>query len=391
MLLGLTSLVTDISSEMVTTILPLYLIFGVGLSPVSFAIIDGLYQGVSTPLRLLGGYTADRLNRHKEIATFGYALSAPCRLGMYLVGSAVPAFVGLLLLDRVGKGIRTAPRDAMISRSMPAESLGFAFGVHRAFDTLGALMGPLAAFFLLRLVPEGFHVIFVVSFCIALIGVSIIALLVEVPRVTGPIWASPKPTLKEALSLVRHPALRRLMPIAAALSVFTISDSLLYLVLQRRLDLDFGFFPLLFVGTACAYFILAIPAGALADKYGRVKVFVGGYVLLLLTYTALLQPAGSVLEIALYLGMFGGYYAATDGVLMALASAGIAPNLRASGLAALTSMTGLGRFAGSVLFGLVWTTHGENTAIAILLAGLSIATLCALTFLKEPEFNADAA
>jgi len=391
-LLGLTSLFTDISSEMVTTVLPLYFIFGLGLTPVSFAVIDGLYQGVSMPLRMLGGYLGDRLNRHKEAATFGYAISAPCKLGLFLVGSAAPAFVGLLLIDRLGKGLRTSPRDALISKTTPSESLGFAFGFHRALDTLGALIGPLLAFALLRLMPDGFDVIFVVSFCFALIGVSIIWLLVDgvtqtPPAIEAPSEA-PRPTLRDAMHLLLQPTFGRLVPIAGALSLFTISDSLLYLVLQRRTDFDFGFFPLLYVGTACVYFVLAVPAGVLADRFGRVKVFVAGYVLLLVSYTSLLRPSNDVLDVALYLVLFGGYYAATDGVLMALASSDIPADLRASGLAVLTSVTGLGRFAGTVIFGLLWTVYSENVAIAFLFGGLSLATLATLTLVKERDVHA---
>jgi MFS family permease len=388
LLLGLTSLFTDISSEMVTTVLPLYFIFGLGLTPVSFAIIDGLYQGVSTPLRIIGGVVGDRLHRNKEIATLGYAISAPAKIGLLLVGPAVPAFVGMLLLDRVGKGLRSSPRDAMISQTSPPESLGFAFGVHRALDTLGALIGPLLAFALLQLMPDRFDVIFVASFFIALIGLGIVGLLVEErPNVAHPGEAR-KPSLRDTMRLLRQPGFGRLLAIAGALSIFTISDSLLYLVLQRRNEFDVGLFPLLFIGTACVYFILAIPAGALADRFGRVKVFAGGYVLLLLTYTVLLQPAGNFLEVGLYLILFGGYYAATDGVLMALASTTIPDDLRASGLAVLTSVTSLGRFGGSVSFGLIWTMYGEKVAIAFLLGGLSVATIGALTLVKENQVHA---
>lgn len=110
-LLGLTSMFTDISSEMVAAILPLYLVFGVGLSPVQFGVVDGLYQGVTAPVRLLSGILGDRWRRHKEVATAGYGLSTLTRLAMPLAGGSVPALTGVVTADRVGKGIRTAPRS----------------------------------------------------------------------------------------------------------------------------------------------------------------------------------------------------------------------------------------------------------------------------------------
>ena len=164
-LLGLTSLFTDISSEMVTTILPLYLIYSLGLSPLQFGVIDGVQQGASSLVRVAAGFTADRFGRYKEVAVLGYGLSAACRIGFLLVGRSWGLIGAVVFLDRTGKGIRTAPRDALISLSTPKEHLGVAFGVHRALDTAGAVLGPLIAFGLLLLAPQGFDSIFIVSFC----------------------------------------------------------------------------------------------------------------------------------------------------------------------------------------------------------------------------------
>jgi predicted MFS family arabinose efflux permease len=126
-----------------------------------------------------------------------------------------------------------------------------------------------------------------------------------------------------------------------------------------------------------------VPAGWLADKLGQGRVLAFGYVLLLICYTALLRPAGSTLEVAGYLALLGGYYAATDGVLMAMASVRLPEALRASGLALITTTTGLGRFGGSVLFAVVWTWQGSGTAIGLMLGGLVLATLAAVSLLAR--------
>src|SRR3954469_9821552 len=177
-LLGLVSLITDLSQEMVVAVLPLYLVFQAGLTPLQLGLVDGLYQGVSAVLRLVGGLIADRRGRYKEVAALGYGASTVCKLGLIAAGGAWLATTGVLLVDRLGKGIRTAPRDALISLSSTKAALGLSFGVHRALDTVGALLGPLAAFILLAQIPNGFNSIFFVSFCIGTIAVEIFFLLV---------------------------------------------------------------------------------------------------------------------------------------------------------------------------------------------------------------------
>jgi len=162
-LLGVTSMLTDVSSELVATVLPLYLVFALGLSPLGFGIVNGLYEGGAAILRLVGGHLGDRAGRHKEVAAFGYGLSAISKLALLAAGSA-SAVSGVVLVDRAGKGIRTAPRDALISLSTPRAGLATAFGVHRAMDTAGAMLGPLLAFGLLALSPLDFVLVFVVSF-----------------------------------------------------------------------------------------------------------------------------------------------------------------------------------------------------------------------------------
>ena len=131
-LLGITSFFTDVSSEMVAAILPLYLVYSVGLSPLQFGVVDGLNNGAAALVRLVGGSLGDRYRRHKEVAAVGYGLSAITRPAFLLVGSVFSAIGAIVMLDRIGKGIRTAPRDALISLSVPQERLGTAFGVHRA-------------------------------------------------------------------------------------------------------------------------------------------------------------------------------------------------------------------------------------------------------------------
>src|SRR5262249_45713637 len=153
------------------TVLPLYVLFFLKFTPLQFGLLDGLYQGSAALIRVVGGVAADRSQRYKEVAGLGYGLSAAARLGLLFSASAGAGLLAAtLFVDRTGKGIRTAPRDALISLSSKNASLGTSFAVHRALDTCGAMLGPLLGFAVLALLPDGFDVIFVASLFIALVG-----------------------------------------------------------------------------------------------------------------------------------------------------------------------------------------------------------------------------
>jgi MFS family permease len=375
LLLGLTSMFTDVSSEMVATILPLYVVYTLGLSPLQFGVIDGLQNGASALVRLAGGLVGDRTRRHKEVAAFGYGLSAICKPAFLLAGSAWSALTAIVFVDRTGKGIRTAPRDALISLSVDRRDLAAAFGVHRALDTAGAMIGPLVAFALLALAPTSFDAIFVVSFCFALVGVSILVLFVQnrsgAAAETDP-GAEPF-SFRAAIGLLAIRPFQLLVLAGGGLALVTMSDAFLYLGLQRRLDFDLRLLPLLYVATAFVYMLLAVPVGRLADRHGRARVFVGGYVLLLLAYALVLLPGLGTAGLFGFLVLLGAYYAATDGVLMALASAVLPASLRGSGLALVVTATSLSRLAASIVFGAVWTFAGLEAAVVSFALALALA------------------
>jgi MFS family permease len=373
--IGLTSFFTDVSTEMVTTTLPLYLVFTLRLAPFQFGLIDGLYQGAAVLVRFASGLIADRRRNHKQVAAFGYAVSAMCKPGFLLAQGAWPVLAGVVFLDRVGKGIRTAPRDALISLSAGRDQLATAFGVHRALDTAGAMLGPLIAVVLLALTANSFDAIFVVSFCTALIGLAVVVLLVENKATQRDTDTLPPPiSLGQAFRLpVSTPGFGFLLVAGMLLSLATISDAFLYLGLQRRLQMSASLFPLLYVGTALAYTVLAIPFGRLADRFGRGRIFVLGYACLAVVYAALLIPEATALPVVLILVVFGAYYAATDGVLAALASAVLPAHARASGLSLVATATSLARLFASILFGLAWTLWDVQVAVLLFLLALAVA------------------
>lgn len=392
--LGLVSMLTDISSESVAAILPLYLTSVLGLSTIAFGVIDGLYQGVSAVVRIAGGYAADRTEQPKWVAFFGYGISALARVGL-LVGTGFGVIAAVITVDRLGKGVRTAPRDALITASSLPETLGRSFGVHRMLDTIGAAFGPLLAFLVLFFIPNGYSVIFVVSLAFALIGLLILGLLV--PNVTQPVVtqcglaatptagagrtaSAPRPRFR--WRSLNDPRLRRLLIVAGIFGLLTVGDGFIYLVLQARSSFAAVWFPLLYVGTNLAFLVCAVPLGRLADRFGRLRVFVIGHGALLAAYVCAALPTTGALATIGCLVLLGVFYAASDGVLAALAAQYTPPGSTASGIAAAQTVVAIARLLASTGFGFLWFALGRETAVLIVAALLAVAIPAAILLLR---------
>jgi MFS family permease len=388
--LGLTSLLTDVSSEMVVSVLPVYLVLHLRLSPIAFGTLDGLYNGITAVTRWGSGVLADRWSRHKEVAASGYAMSALCRIGLLAAGRDWTLLAVTMLVDRLGKGIRTAPRDALISLSTAPRGLAHAFGVHRAMDATGALIGPILAVGLLSLVPLGFDLVFVASFAIAIVGLGVLLLFVNNTRVPGSDEATaPRPSLSAAVGLLRSHDYRTIVIAASGLALLTVSDAFVYLTLEASLQFNAAVFPLLYVGTASSYLLLAIPAGRLADRMGRSRLFLLGHVALLGLYGLLILADGALVSALLAVLLLGAYYAATDGVLAALASGMLPVTLRGSGLALLSTATSVARLGASIGFGWLWTMWGRETAMASFGVALLVGLVLAVVALERVRPSSD--
>ncbi|WP_157430972.1 MFS transporter [Actinomadura macra] len=390
------SLITDVSTEMVTAVLPLFATLALGLTPLAYGMLDGLYQGATVLVRLLGGFFADRLRRPKLVAGAGYALGAAAKLMLLPVtgAGALSAAVGV---DRAGKGLRTAPRDQLIATAAPADRLGRSFGVHRALDATGALLGPIVAFGLLALAPGDFDMIFVVSFCAAVLGVLLFIQHVPEHRagrhgglkqggleddVPGSDDGARPVSLRDVAALLRIGGFRRLLCAAAVLSAATIGDGFLYLVLLDNDAVTTRWFPLLFVCTSLVYLALAVPFGRVSDRYGRNRVFAAGYGLLLCAYLAAILTGG-VAGAGLSLLFLGAYYAATDGVLPAAAAPLLPAELTATGISVVQAAVAAGRALGAVAFGAVWTAAEGEAAVWTFTAALTVALITAVPLITR--------
>ncbi len=379
-LLGLVSCFTDISSEMVAAILPVYLFVHLQLSPFEFGVLDGLYQGVTAVARLAAGVIADRWQRHKAAAVAGYGLSALCKLGLLAAGQTFGGIAAVLSLDRIGKGIRTAPRDALIALHSTRAALATSFGVHRALDAGGVVIGPLVAFLVLYQAPGSFDSVFVASFAAAIVGLAILVLFVDGKRAQAGRVAVP---LRDLAAICGHPSFRWFAVGGGIASVAVMSDAFLYLALASRAGHAAGRIPLFYVVTACVFLALAIPLGRLADRYGRARTFIGGHLLAVAVYAMTFLVTDTMTLVACLI-LHGAYYAATDGVLAALASDVLPAEGRATGLAALATIISLGRLCSSLIIGLVWTSKGpEGAAVFAALATLTALLFTAPAFLKS--------
>lgn len=386
--LGLTSFLTDISSEMVHSVLPVYLVLHLRLSPLQYGAIDGVYNGLATVIvALAAGVMADRARRHKEVALAGYGLSAVCKLLLLAAGATWGSLIAIVGLDRLGKGIRSAPRDALISLSTSPRLMASAFAVHRALDAGGALLGPIIAFALLARLPGAFDVVWVASFVFALLGFA--ALWLYVPK-SAP-SRSPHEQAISRRSLSTLFTSRRFLALtgcAMLLSVATVSDAFIYLVLQQKGGTTAGFVPLFYVATAASYMLFSIPVGVCADRIGRARVLVSGYLVLALVYLLLASlSAVSVTVLVACLLLLGLYYAGTEGVLLAMVSTMVPGETRTTGIAVLATAIALGKVGASLLFGWIWETRGVWDAIAVfgglLMLAIPTAALCLRNFGSE--------
>lgn len=389
-MLGLVSLLTDVSAEMITSVVGYYLLVYLQVSTITVGFLDGFYSAVPVLLSVYAAYLADRYQRRKLLAGVGYGLSAVSKLGFPLVGRSI-AGLGLVQgSDRLGKGLRTAPRDALISLSTPAQIQGRAFGVHRMMDTVGAFLGPLLAVVALSVsvAATAFDAVFVISFCFAMIGLLALILLVTDHR--EPLAQPGRVSLRSGIRLLADRSFRRVCIAATLLAVAWVSDTLIYLVLQQRLQLTAIEYALLATGTTGSYLLLAIPLGRLADRVGRWRVFLGGHVALLLVYLLLASPLSGFILLCVALPIHGLFYAMTDGVLMAHAGPMLPRHLRTAGLAVLQSLRALGAFVSSLAFGLAWSLTGSRTVVLGFIVALILA-LGAAMLLVRPEPRGGAA
>jgi MFS family permease len=342
-LLGFASLLTDASTEAVYPLLPLF-ITTLGGGALAVGLMEGLGESVASLLKLASGRLSDKWGRRKGLAVFGYAFSALAKAG-YPVAGRVLDVVLLRTTDRIGKGIRGAPRDALLADSLPRERRGYGFGVHRALDTTGAFLGPLAALLLLPLLS--LRGIFAAALVPAVAGVLVLLLVRETTQRT-PVALTP--SLRGSLP-------PRFFAYLAVMAVFTLGTFGYAFLLLRGAQADLGIERLLeaqLVHTA-VYALLAVPLGAITDRWGRAPVLAMGFaVLAAASLAAALTDPASVAALFAAAALFGVANAAYEGNGRALAVDLAPQSLRGTALGAYHAAIGAIALPGGLAVGFLW-------------------------------------
>ncbi len=354
-LLGWVSLLTDISSEMLYPLVPVFLTTVLNAPVAALGLIEGLAEGAANTLKIFSGWWSDRIGRRKPFVIGGYGLSAFSK-PLLAFANGWPFVLVLRVADRTGKGLRTSARDALIADYTADAHRGRAFGLHRAMDSLGAVIGPLVAlYFMSRLgnTPEAYRTIFRWAFVPAVLGVLLIIAVRERPfeaRYTRPAfgWKA------------FHRDFRLFVLINLVFAIGNSSDA--FLILRAKALFSTGADPMVVVILAYALYNLtyslgSYPAGALADRIGPRRVFVCGLILFALVYVGFALNDDPRLVWVLF-AVYGFYTALTDGVGKAYASKLIQPELRATGLGVYHMSTGMATLGASVAAGLLWQSFG---------------------------------
>jgi MFS family permease len=350
--LGLVSLFQDISSEMIYPLLPLFLANVLGADKAVIGLIEGVAESTASLLKVFSGWLSDRSGRRKAWAVGGYTLSALVKPAIALA-TTWPFVLVVRFLDRLGKGVRTAPRDALLAASTPAESRGRAFGLHRAMDTSGAILGPLLAFALLPVFSGDYRPVFALTLIPGLISVALLVFLVrerQVGRSEGE-----RPGLR--LSLAPFDRSFRLFLLAVVVFSLGNSSDAFLLLRADATGVPGVQIPLLWLVFNVVYTLASIPAGALSDRIGRRAVIIGGYAVFALVYLGF-AGARVAWQIWLLFATYGLYYGLTDGVQRAYAADLVPAHLRGTAFGLYHTLTGLALFPASLIAGWLWQTVG---------------------------------
>ncbi len=348
---GLVSLFTDISSEMIVPVLPLFLSTTLGTHATAIGLIEGIAEAMASVMKAVSGYLSDRMGKRKPLMALGYGLSNVLKplMGFATSWSQVLA---IRLSDRFGKGLRGAPRDALIAESTPPEMRGRAFGLHRAMDTLGAAVGPLAAWLILLAWKGDYRVVF---WWALLPGAVSVALLLAFLRDTQP-EAAPKagPVLRNWSLAVGSlsPRLRRFILVGVLFAVGNSSDAFLILKAQE-MGLAVALVPLAYFTFNAVYSLLSYPLGALSDRIGRKPVMVGGFLAFALIYAGFALAGQPWMAWPLF-GAYGFYYAATEGIQKAHVTDLAPGEVRATAVGVFNALTGLAALPASLMAGWLW-------------------------------------
>lgn len=352
--LGITSFFNDFSSEMVFSIFPAFFTSVLKTGAASIGLVDGIAECFSSLFKIYSGNLSDKFQRRKPFVVFGYVLAVLTR-PFYIFANTVFLALGLRVVDRIGKGLRDAPRDAIVSFSTPKEEIGRSFGFHRAMDKAGSILGPLVAYFILRFYPLNFNAVFMTAF---IVGIFTILSLIFISDVI----VNNKSRKISLLSAFKSLSGQFKFFI---LSIFILSVGSLPVVVMllktQSIGLIIADVPLFYMIYNLSFTGFSMLAGKMGDKFGMRKVIFIGYSILLASYF-FLNLAQSPFILAGSFLLLGLFPALTDGSQRSFASQISSDEFRGSALGFLDAAVGVGSLIAGIIGGYLWQTYGSATA-----------------------------
>lgn len=352
--LGFVSLFMDISSEMIHGLLPLFLVSVLGANALIVGIIEGIGEALALIVRLFAGVLSDYLKRRKPLVLIGYLLGTLSK-PLFALANSDGFVLTARSLDRIGKGIRGAPRDALIADLTPAKIRGAAYGLRQSLDSMGAVLGPSLAIVFMWLSNDNFRFVFWLAVIPGLLSVAVIVLFVKEPK-QHPADANIRFHLSDIKKLSRIYWLILIVGMVFTLARF--SEAFLLLRAQET-GLPTHFVPLMLIIMSFTYALGAYPAGLLSDKWGRSGLLLLGLSVLVVTHLVLAFST-TVVFIAVGAALWGLHLALTQGLFAALVADTCAPKLRGSGFGLFSFATGIAILMASVIAGLLWDVFGSQ-------------------------------
>jgi MFS family permease len=352
-MLGFVSMFMDVSSEMIHALLPLFLVTTLGASTLALGVLEGVAEATANITKIFSGVLSDWLRRRKLLAVIGYSMGAASK-PLFAVAGTIGHVFAARFIDRVGKGIRGAPRDALVADVTPAHMRGAAFGLRQALDNVGAFSGPLLAIALMALTANSFRTVFWIAAIPGAIAVLVLVLGVHEPAEHADATPRRAPRFSDAGSMGR--AFWAVVAIAVVLTLARFSEAFLVL---RAMDLGLGIAlaPVVMVVMNVVYASTSYPAGRLADRVGKEVVLAAGLVVLIVADLALARAHGIALGLV-GVALWGLHLGATQGLLGALVADTAPADLRGSAFGLFNLAIGVAMLAASVVAGALWQARG---------------------------------
>ncbi|HZP49314.1 MAG TPA: MFS transporter [Vicinamibacterales bacterium] len=376
-LLGWVSLATDAATEAIYPLLPFFLTQVLGAGAVSLGIVEGAAEAVNSLVKVLSGRAADRAARKRPLVLFGYSVSSLARPFIAIASTWTQVFA-VRVLDRVGKGVRGAPRDAMLAAIATRDNRGRIFGFHRAMDHIGAIVGPVAASAFLLLYPGRYRTLFALTIVPGLIAVWLITRIREAGSAPATLRASEAPERRDRPEVPRAQR-RAFTAFMVVLALFTLGNSTDAFLLLKLTDAagSAKFVPLMWAALHVVKASVSVAGGSWSDRIGRRRVIALGWLVYAIVYAGFAVSTSLAALVAWFM-VYGFYFGFAEGPEKALVADLSPAGSRGLAFGIYTSVQGIGALAASVLFGVLWNAFGAAVAFG---TGAALALAAAMLLL----------